>query len=179
MSIPSPKLLILDDESALMRALCDTLGAEGYDTTGFTSAAKALSVLREQSFDLLITDLMMPEMDGISLLKAAFEIDPNLAGIVMTGHASVDTAVKALKAGAVDYILKPFKLGAILPVLARALTLRRLRMENIQLREAVGLYELSMAIAFAGDSKSILDKIADAAAVQKQCAPAVGTALGG
>src|SRR5450432_1447247 len=83
-SIPAPiaKLLIVDDEVALMRALCDTLDSQGYETTGFTSAVQALDALREQSFDILLTDLMMPLMDGISVLKAAFEIDPNLAGIV-------------------------------------------------------------------------------------------------
>ncbi|HEY3743164.1 MAG TPA: response regulator [Bryobacteraceae bacterium] len=168
--IPVAKLLIVDDEAPLMRALCDTLESQGYETTGFTSAAKALEALAEQSFDVILTDLMMPIMDGISVLKAAFEIDPNIAGIVLTGHGSVDTAVNTLKAGGVDYILKPFKLSAILPVLTRALTLRRLRMENIQLREAVGLHELSMAIAFAQDSASVLNQVADAAMAQSGAA---------
>jgi DNA-binding NtrC family response regulator len=63
---------------------------------------------------------MMPEMDGVSLLKAAREVDGNLAGIVMTGQGTIDTAVQAMQHGALDYILKTFKLSAILPVLARA-----------------------------------------------------------
>jgi two-component system, sensor histidine kinase and response regulator len=74
--------------------------------------------------------LVMPEMDGIALLRAAQEMDANIVGIVMTGHGSIDTAVEAMKGGALDYILKPFKLSVIVPVLARALTVRRLRMEN-------------------------------------------------
>src|SRR5438477_521024 len=68
---PPAKLLIVDDESAQMAALCDTLEHEGYVTTGFTSAKEALATLRTQKFDLLLTDLMMPEMDGITLLRAA------------------------------------------------------------------------------------------------------------
>ena len=124
---------------------------------------EAVARLREQVFDLVLSDLMMPEMDGITLIRAALEIDPNLVGIVMTGHGTIDTAVQAMKEGAHDYILKPFKLSAILPVLARALAVRRLRLENIQLHQAVGIYELSMAIALAPDSDTILQNVADAA----------------
>jgi DNA-binding NtrC family response regulator len=122
MHIPAvAKLLILDDEAAQMTALCNTLEHEGYATTGFTSANDALDALRGQEFDLVLTDLMMPEMDGITLLRAAQEIDRNLVGILMTGQGTIDTAVEAMKAGALDYILKPFRLSCILPVLSRAL----------------------------------------------------------
>jgi len=80
---------------------------------------------------------MMPEMDGIALLEKAREISPNTVTIVMTGHAAIDTAVRAMQAGALDYIVKPFKLNAILPVINRALAVRRLRMENKRLAESV------------------------------------------
>ena len=146
-----------------MKALCQTLEMEDYSVAGFTSAREALKKLEHESFDLILTDLMMPEMDGISLLGAAFETDPNLVGIVMTGHGAVDTAVQALKGGALDYILKPFRLSAILPVLTRALEVRRIRAENFHLREAVGIYQLSMAIAFEPDFEKILQQTADAA----------------
>jgi PAS domain S-box-containing protein len=170
MSVPLAKLLIVDDETAQMTALCKTLQLERYETSGFSSAKDALSALRGQSFDLVLTDMMMPEMDGITLLRTAFEIDPNLVGIVMTGHGTIGTAVEALKAGALDYILKPFKLSAVLPVLNRALAVRELRMENIQLRGAVSIYELSMAIAFALDRDTVLEKVADAALQQSPTA---------
>jgi hypothetical protein len=131
---PIARLLIVDDETAQMKALSDTLNHEGYAAAGFTTAQQALEALRSQSFDLLLTDLMMPEMDGIALLRAAQEIDPHLVGIMMTGHGTIETAVEAMKAGALDYILKPFKLSAVLPVLSRALAVRRLRVENEQLQ---------------------------------------------
>ena len=140
------KLLIVDDEVAQMRALCDTLEPQGYSTRGCTSAREALAALREEHFDLLLTDLMMPETDGISLIRACQEIDRDLACIVMTGHGTIATAVGALKAGALDYILKPFRMNNILPALARALATRQLQLENIQLRESVAIYELSRAI---------------------------------
>lgn len=140
------RLLIVDDEEALMTALCKTLETHGYSVTGFISPQQALAQLREQQFDLLLTDLMMSEMDGIALISAAHEIDRDLAAVVMTGHGTVDTAVQALRGGAADYVLKPFRLNNLLPVLSRALETRRLRTENIQLREAVSIYELSRAI---------------------------------
>jgi len=100
------RLLIVDDESAQMRALCDTLGVEGYATQGFSSARQALAALRPGEFDLLITDLMMPEMDGITLIDAARKIDSSLGAIVTTGHGTIDTAVQAMRGGALDYILR-------------------------------------------------------------------------
>ncbi len=165
---PIPKLLIVDDEAAQMKALCDTLETEGYSVSGFTSATAALAILREQTFDLVLSDLMMPEMSGIDLLRAALEIDPNLVGIVMTGHGTIDTAVQAMQAGALDYILKPFKLTAVVPVLTRALAVRRLRMENIQLHEALGIYKLRMGVALAFDVDTVLQKIGDAALEQSK-----------
>src|SRR5579862_8928972 len=114
---PVTRLLIVDDEAAQTKALCQTLESEGYHTTGFTSAGQALATLRGQSFDLILTDLMMPEMDGITLVRTALEIDPNLVSVVMTGYGTIDTAVEAIQAGALDYILKPFKLSVVLPVL--------------------------------------------------------------
>src|SRR5665213_1224698 len=120
-TIPLAKLIIVDDEAPQLEALCGTLELEGYSTIGFTSASEALSALQEREFDLLLTDLNMPGMDGVSLLHAALALDSNLIGIMMTGQGSITTAVSALKAGAHDYILKPFALSVILPVLSRAL----------------------------------------------------------
>ena len=135
MSPVTARLLIVDDESAQLRALCDTLGLEGYETRGFGSAKRALEALRPGAFDLLLTDLMMPEMDGITLINAARQIDATLGAIVMTGHGTIDTAVQAMQGGALDYILKPFKLNVILPVISRALDVQRLRRENAELQE--------------------------------------------
>jgi len=131
------RLLIVDDEQRQMTALCETLNDHGYQTIGFASSKAALAAVEKGKFDLLLTDLMMPEMDGIALLRAAHEVDPDLVGIVMTGQGTIDSAVEAMKAGALDYILKPFKLSVVLPVLSRALTVRKLRLENIALEKSV------------------------------------------
>ena len=132
-----PRILIVDDEVEQMRALCNTLPDHGYETAGFADGESALENLGSAKYDLLLADLMMPRMDGIALLQAAQKIDPDLVGVIMTGEGTIVTAVEAMKTGALDYILKPFKLSVILPVLSRALTVRRLRIENRELEQSV------------------------------------------
>lgn len=134
---PIARLLIVDDEATLMRSLCRLLRLEGYATTGVLSGKAALEALRETRYDIMVTDLTMPDLDGIALLRAAWTIDPDLAGIVMSAHATTETAVEALKCGALDYIIKPFSLSGIVPALLRAMTVRRLRQQNSQLLQEV------------------------------------------
>ncbi|MFO0969944.1 MAG: sigma-54 dependent transcriptional regulator [Gemmataceae bacterium] len=128
------RLLVVDDEVELMSALREILAEQGFQTVGVTSGAEGLRELGRQEFDLLLTDLMMPEMDGIQLFRRALEIDPQLVGIIMTGQGSIPTAIEAIKLGAFDYLLKPFNLQTVLPILDRAMEMRRLRRENTRLR---------------------------------------------
>jgi two-component system sensor histidine kinase/response regulator len=142
------RLLIVDDEATQLHALCETLQLEGYITQGFSSGQQALAALRPGEFDLLLTDLMMPEMDGITLINAAKRLDPALGAIVMTGHGTIDTAVRAMQGGALDYILKPFKLNVILPIISRALDVQRLRRENAELHAREKLRSAELAAAY-------------------------------
>jgi signal transduction histidine kinase len=134
---PRPRIMVVDDDTAVVDALCGTLRERGYDIGGFVSATAALTALKDSRFDLLLCDLNMPEMEGIPFLRAAREIDPDLAGIIITGQGTIDTAIEAMKAGALDYILKPFKLSIVLPVLERGLAMRKLRLENAALQQRV------------------------------------------
>ncbi|CAN7535750.1 ATP-binding protein [Pseudoduganella sp. LjRoot289] len=135
------RILIVDDEAAQMRALCDTLGQRGYQTVGCSSGEAALAVLNGQAgdggaeapFQVLLADLMMPGLDGIALVQAARAIDPDLACIIMTGEGTIGSAVQAMQVGALDYILKPFRVSVILPIIARALETRNLRIMNASL----------------------------------------------
>jgi len=131
------RLLIVDDESELTKALCEALQERGFAAVGATSGPEGLKLLESRSFDLVLCDLMMPGMDGLQVLRAALEIDPGLVVIIMTGHGSIPTAVEAMRLGAFDYLLKPFELKTMLPVLERALETRRLRVENVRLRQYV------------------------------------------
>jgi two-component system response regulator AtoC len=120
------RILIVDDEIDALGVLHNFLEESGFVVTATLSAGKALELLRTQAFDLLISDLDMPEMDGIALLHAAQKIDPDLIGIIITGHGSIETAVNAMKAGAFDYILKPFRFQLLLPIFYRAMRVRQL-----------------------------------------------------
>src|SRR5262245_36713554 len=131
------RLLIVDDEAELASALCEALGEKGYETTGAASGAEGLKALGRQGYDLMLSDLMMPGMDGLQLLRQALAIDPSLVVIIMTGQGTIQTAVEAMKGGAFDYVLKPFNLQTMLPILDRALGVRRLRAENVRLRQYV------------------------------------------
>ena len=129
------RVLVVDDEAPHLRALVHILELEGYRASGVQHPAEALQKLQAEQFDILLTDLMMPDMDGLALLRAAHRLDPHLVGVMMTGHGTIDTAVEAMKNGALDYILKPFTMTTMLPVMARAISVRRLRLENAVLQE--------------------------------------------
>ena len=131
------RLLIVDDEPAQMQALCDTLAEHGFDTHGVDSGPQALAALREGRYELLLADLMMPGMSGIELLREALAIDEQMAAVIMTGEGTIGSAVDAMRSGALDYILKPFRLSTVLPVLNRALMIRRLRLDNAGLLRRV------------------------------------------
>jgi DNA-binding NtrC family response regulator len=120
------KVLIVDDEIEVLGLLHVCLEENGFTVTSTLSAGEALKFMRAEAFDLLIADLDMPEINGIQLLNAALEIDPDIIGIIITGHGSIETAVHAMKAGAFDYLLKPFELKVLLPVLSRAMRVRYL-----------------------------------------------------
>ncbi len=137
MSPRSGRLLVIDDEVELMTALCESLREVGFDATGVAEPAAGLAALQHGDFDILISDLMMPGTDGIQILRQGFQLDPNLVGLIMTGQGSIQTAVEAMKSGAFDYVLKPFRLQQVLAVLDRAMEVRRLRVENLRLRRYV------------------------------------------
>jgi two-component system cell cycle sensor histidine kinase/response regulator CckA len=160
------KILVVDDEVELKNILVEALTSQGYETSGFTSGEAGLAALRGKDFDVLLTDLMMPGMDGIALVRESLKIDPHLVCMVMTGQGTIQTAVDAMKEGAFDYVLKPFRLQTVLPVLTRAMNTRHMRLENLQLRETVAIYELGQTIAFTLDQQTVISKLADAALQQ-------------
>ncbi|MCI0371984.1 MAG: hybrid sensor histidine kinase/response regulator [candidate division NC10 bacterium] len=129
------RLLIVDDEENLRTSLCQAFGMEGYEVTGAADAQEALTLIQGANFDVVLSDLMMPGIDGLSLLDKARVLMPEAVIILMTGQATVESAIRALKGGAYDYILKPFKLEEIFHVVGRAREQQRLRRENLALSE--------------------------------------------
>lgn len=120
------KVLIVDDEADIVGTLQVYLSENGYKTLGCISARAAIQALRKYEFDLVLIDLAMPEMNGIELLKAALKIDPHLIGIIITGRGTIESAIEAMKGGAFDYLLKPFRFEMLAPIFARAMKVRQL-----------------------------------------------------
>jgi two-component system response regulator PilR (NtrC family) len=127
-------LLIVDDESALREAIAERLADHGFIVEQADSGEQALQRLTDFAFDILITDLRLPGIDGGKVIDAALERYPELIAIVITGYGTVKDAVEAIKQGAADFITKPFQFDALLHVLRSALEQRRLKSENAYLR---------------------------------------------
>ncbi len=131
-------ILIIEDEAKMRRLLELNLGEDGFKTISAADAEAGLQLLASQPVDLVLTDLKLPGMSGLELLQAVKRQNAALPVVVMTAFGSVETAVDAMKAGATDYVLKPFSLAEMRMVVRKELDVSRLRAENRSLREALG-----------------------------------------
>jgi len=131
-------ILIVEDEAKMRRLLELNLGEDGFSTLSAEDAESGLKLLRENPVDLVLTDLKLPGMNGLEFLQAIKRQNAALPVVVMTAFGSVETAVEAMKAGASDYVLKPFSLGEMRMVIRKELDVHKLREENRSLREALG-----------------------------------------
>jgi response regulator RpfG family c-di-GMP phosphodiesterase len=161
-----PRVLIVDDEKFIRDILADFLGMEGYIVRTAEDGAAALNELHNAHYDLVISDLKMPRMGGIELLDAIGTAAPSALTVIMTGFGTVETAIDAMKRGAYDYILKPFKVEEVIRVVQRGLEKQRLAAENLRLREAVSLYKVSEAIAASLSLEEVLATVADTAVAE-------------
>ena len=127
----SERILIVDDEGGMRRLLGRILTREGYDTTTAANGVEALRLVANERFDLVVTDIKMPEMDGLQLLQEIREFEPSLPVIVITAYGTIENAVQALRAGAYDYIAKPFEADEIKLTVAKVLERERLLAENV------------------------------------------------
>ncbi len=133
-----PSILIVEDEAKMRRLLELNLGEDGFTTLSAGDAETGLKLLRENSIDLVLTDLKLPGINGLEFLQSIKHQNAALPVVVMTAFGSVETAVESMKAGASDYVLKPFSLTEMRMVIHKELDVRKLREENLSLREALG-----------------------------------------
>jgi len=157
----SPRVLVVDDEKVIREILSDFLTMEGYVVRTVEDGENAIRELERRSYNLVISDLKMPGMGGLELLEKIAEMKANVLTVIMTGFGTVETAIEAMKKGAYDYILKPFKIEEVVHVVERGLDRQRLQAENIKLKEAVSLYKISEAIAQSLSLETVLDLILD------------------
>ncbi|HTY21702.1 MAG TPA: response regulator [Desulfomonilaceae bacterium] len=151
------KILVLDDEQIVLDSIRRILDGENYEVRTCRSGDQALNAIKEGGFDVLITDLKMPGMDGIQAMEALTEIDPDLSMIMVTAYSTVDSAVKAMKLGAVDYIRKPFTPDQLTALVDQVMENRKVRFER-RYREDT-FEEVKGAIASTLNLKDVLDLI--------------------
>lgn len=136
-----PRLLIVDDEKVALKNLEHVMKKEGYEVVGTQSGQNALKLLEQQPFDVVLSDLKMEKVDGMQILKRCNELYPETEVIMITGYATLESAVDSMKHGAFYYIAKPFKLDEVRKVVRDAFEKVRLKQENRHLREQIEKYQ--------------------------------------
>jgi signal transduction histidine kinase/CheY-like chemotaxis protein len=160
------KILVVDDEEIMLKLACDALRSQGHQVIGSSGALEALDKLKKEKFDFILTDIKMPEMDGMELIQSAHKVDPSMGAIFMTGYASLDTAKRAIQEGAYDYILKPFDLQEIRSAVVRAIQKRDQNIKDGREKGLSQLFDLNRILYTAGDCKSLLKLSLEFALVQ-------------
>ena len=147
------RILIVDDERQLAEAFKKKLSREGMEVFTASSGGEAISIMKKETLDVGLFDIRLPDMDGVELLGRLREMQPAAEVIMLTGYASVDTAIRSMKLGAYDYLTKPCKLSELHSVIVKAYEKKELRQKNIVLEEHLQRVELHDR--FIGESKEI------------------------
>ncbi|MDY0081776.1 MAG: sigma-54 dependent transcriptional regulator [Ignavibacteriaceae bacterium] len=153
------KILLAEDEKITRKSLTDILTAEKYEVVSFGNGSQAYESLKKNDFDVIITDIRLPGMNGIDILKNAKELNPKIIVIIITAYASVETAIEALKFGAYDYLIKPFSPEQLLSALKHIEQLKLVLSENEKLKNRIALLEDKAIIGSSEKVKSFMDTI--------------------
>ena len=158
------RILVADDDESLRRVIEFRLRQEGYEVKAVADGAQALKLLESEKFDLLLSDMRMPELDGIELLTRALEVDRDIKVILITAYATVQQAVEAVKLGAFDYLTKPFEKEELSVTIQKALQFKRLENENAELRSRLdGVDYVRGIIGTSAAIKEVLDLVSKVA----------------
>ena len=134
-----PRILVVDDERSIRELLSIVLRREGYEVLLAESGKAAIATLERESVDILISDIKMPDLSGVDVLRAAKRVDQDILGIMITAFASTETAVEAMRLGACDYLSKPFDVDLLRMKVREKIENRQLRQENVLLKRTLGL----------------------------------------
>lgn len=154
------KILVVDDNPDVLKLIADILESNGYEVKTFSDGASAIKELESNDYDVVLTDLMMPDVDGMQVLKNAILKTPKTICIILTGHGTIKSSVEAIKKGAFDYITKPVSPGELLIFVEKALKFKNLEEENIRLKkELKGKYHYKNIVGTSKVIKKIYDLI--------------------
>ena len=154
------RILLVDDEPSILSVLSTLLKAEGYEVTSVLGGDEALDVVKNEDFDLMISDIRMSPVNGMQLLAVAHEFKPALSVIMLTAYGSVETAIEAMKLGAFDYVTKPFKVDELLITVTRALNYNKTLAENADLKAQLGTtYHLENIVAESAAMQNVCEMV--------------------
>ncbi|MEK6603433.1 MAG: response regulator, partial [Nitrospirota bacterium] len=158
--MPQPNVLIIDDEPLMRISIADALKDEGCQVKVAATGLEGMDLIKKESFEIVISDLRLPGMDGLQILQTCKEVSPKTGVIVITAHGSVETAVGAMKMGAYDYITKPFSMDELLLIVNRLLKVLELEDENRSLREELeGRFSFKGLLGKNDKMREVLEKI--------------------
>jgi signal transduction histidine kinase len=159
--MPGERILVMDDEPATTELCTRTLTRSGYVVQGTTSGLDTLALLEKEQFDLLVVDIRMPDVDGLSVLRRGLELHPDMAAVVMTSHATLDATIEALHAGARGFVLKPFSLDVFRLAVRDALAQRLKDQERLRLRAQLPILQVTQALTVEGGTYTIARRLVE------------------
>lgn len=161
--MPSERILVVDDEKGVVRSCVRILQRQGYTASGITNSHEALNLLEQAGFDLLLTDIKMPCLDGLELLRLAKEIDPHLTVVLITGYSTMEDAITAIRLGAQGFLMKPFEPAELVSTVKENLARRALLRDSLRLQTLLPLLEINQILQVSGSEASLIRRVLEIA----------------
>lgn len=155
------RVLVVDDEKTILELGRRFLASEGFDVEIASQGMQAMKLLEQAPYEILLTDIRMPGMSGLELMKAAKSLRPELIMVVITGHGTITTAIESLKMGAMGFILKPFTRQELVSAIHNALDKFRLRQENIRMKSLMPLFQVSQQLMMQTDLTQLMNLVVE------------------
>lgn len=157
------RILVVDDEKGVVHSCVRILERQGFTVSGLTDSQAAPDLLRQESFDLLLTDIKMPRLDGLELLRLAKEIDPHLTVVLITGYGTMEDAINAIRLGAQGFLMKPFEPEELVSTIKDNLARRTHLQDSLRLQTLLPLLEINQILQVAGGETSLVQRVLEIA----------------
>ena len=157
------RILVVDDEKGVVHSCVRILQRQGFTVSGFTNSTAVPALLKQETFDLLLTDIRMPKLDGLQLLQLAKEIDPHLTVVLITGYGTMEDAIKAIHLGAQGFLMKPFENDDLVAAIQDSLARRALLRDSLRLQTLLPLLEINEILQEAGGETSLACRVLEIA----------------
>ncbi len=157
------RILVVDDEKGVVRSCVRILERQGYIASGRTDSQLVPKLLKQETFDLLLTDIKMPRIDGLELLRIAKQIDPHLTVVLITGYGTMEDAIKAIRLGADGFIMKPFEPEDLIVTVRDNLAHRSLIRDSLRLQTLLPFLEINKTLQVSGDETSLVRRVLEIA----------------